>query len=248
MFATINHKGRTYKADLDKPFDISIPISDHSARAWCVDPVKIEPVRSGDWVGEVKQGGSVNFRNIFFNPHGHGTHTECVGHISPEIESVNRHLKNWFFIAELVTVLPEAQENGDFLITKKQIEILLEGKRPEALVLRTIANSPAKLEMNWSNTNPPYITAEAMQCIVDHGVEHLLIDLPSVDKEVDGGKLAAHRVFWDYPANTKFSRTITEFIYVPNDVFDGTYLLNLQTAPFENDASPSRPVLYRILS
>jgi hypothetical protein len=31
-----------------------------------------------------------------------------------------------------------------------------------------------------------------------------------------------------------------------NEVKDGTYLLNLQIA-FENDASPSKPVLYAIL-
>ena len=41
--------------------------------------------------------------------------------------------------------------------------------------------------------------------------------------------------------------TITEFIYVTNEIFDGDYLLNLQFAPFENDAAPSRPVLIRII-
>ena len=35
-------------------------------------------------------------------------------------------------------------------------------------------------------------------------------------------------------------------IYVPNDIDDGMYLLNLQIASFENDASPSKPVLYRV--
>jgi hypothetical protein len=29
-------------------------------------------------------------------------------------------------------------------------------------------------------------------------------------------------------------------------VDDGTYLLNLQIAPFENDASPSKPVIYKV--
>jgi hypothetical protein len=29
-------------------------------------------------------------------------------------------------------------------------------------------------------------------------------------------------------------------------VKDGSYILNLQIAPFENDASPSKPVLYKI--
>ena len=50
----------------------------------------------GDWVGDVKQGGSVNFRNISFNPHGNGTHTECVGHISKEDFSINQCLKKFF--------------------------------------------------------------------------------------------------------------------------------------------------------
>jgi hypothetical protein len=32
---------------------------------------------------------------------------------------------------------------------------------------------------------------------------------------------------------------------VPDDIVDGIYLLEIQMAPFENDASPSRPVLYK---
>lgn len=246
MFATINHKGKEYKTDLGNPIDISIPMSSHSARAWYVDPMKIEPVRAGDFVGEVKSGGSVNFRNIFFNPHGHGTHTECVGHITPEVYSVNEHVKHYFFIAELVTVLPEQKTNGDFVITAQQLETLLNGKNPDALVIRTISNAEVKLVQNWSHTNPPYLEEAAAKWIAAKKIDHLLIDLPSVDREADDGKLLAHRAFWEYPENTQFRRTITEFIYVPNDVFDGTYLLNLQFAPFENDASPSRPVLFRI--
>jgi hypothetical protein len=33
---------------------------------------------------------------------------------------------------------------------------------------------------------------------------------------------------------------------VPNSVEDGEYFLNLQIAPFENDATPSKPILYKI--
>jgi hypothetical protein len=35
-------------------------------------------------------------------------------------------------------------------------------------------------------------------------------------------------------------------IYVPDEISDGEYLLNLQIAPFVSDASPSRPVLFKI--
>lgn len=246
MTATITHKGKTFRVDFTHPIDISLPVKKGGVKAWYVNDPVIEPVRMGDWVGEVAQGGSVNFKNITFNPHGHGTHTECVGHISKEFYSVNNSLKQFMFLAELITVLPE-EINGDKVITRKTLELFLQDKNPEALVIRTLSNSEEKTQHDYSNTNPPYIDEGAMKYILERGIEHLLFDTPSVDREVDGGALRAHRAFWEHPANTNISRTITELIYVPNDVFDGTYLLNLQVAPIENDASPSRPVLYRVI-
>ncbi len=213
--------------------------------AWYVNPMKIEPVVAGDWIGDVNKGGSVNFRNITFNPHGNGTHTECVGHISKETYNINQCLKQFMFVAELITVLPEEREK-DFVITKKSLELFLEDKKPEALVIRSLSNSDKKLHTNYSNSNPPYIEAEALSYITQMGIDHLLFDMPSVDKEVDGGALAAHHAFWEYPHNTQSQRTITELIYVPNSVYDGTYILNLHIASFENDASPSKPILYQV--
>lgn len=249
MFATISHKGKTYKADLLKPIDISIPLraGEKNVNAWYVPPVRIEPVVMGDWIGEVNKGAPVNFRNVFFNPHGNGTHTECVGHISKENYSVNQSLKDFFFIAELISVLPEEQANGDFVITKKIIQNALGDKTPEAIVIRTISNPVSKMNMHYSDTNPAYLHHEAADFIQAIGIKHLLIDMPSVDKEKDDGKLLAHHAFWQYPHNTQLDRTITELIYVPNTVFDGSYLLNLQMASFENDASPSKPVLYQLV-
>ena len=78
-------------------------------------------------------------------------------------------------------------------------------------------------------------------------MKHLLIDLPSIDKEKDEGKLLAHKAFWNFNEDLRFDTTITEFIFVPNNVADGSYILNLQIAPFENDATPSKPILYKIL-
>lgn len=249
MIATVFHSGREYKVDLFQPLDISMPLSSekNTASAWYVEPMKIEPVVMGNWVGDVNQGASVNFRNVFFNPHGNGTHTECVGHISKEFITINQSLKRFFFVAELITVLPVQLDNGDYVITAKQLqESLQDAGKPEALVIRTLGNGPEKLHVNYSNTNPVYVLKEAIEFLNRIGVEHLLIDMPSVDKEADGGKLEAHHAFWNYPENTRFQKTITELIYVPNEISDGTYLLNLQIAPFENDASPSKPVLYKV--
>ena len=245
MIANILYKGKEYRIDLFQPIDISIPLhsGDDCVNAWYVPPMKISPVVMGDWIGDVNQGGSVNFKNITFNPHGNGTHTECLGHISKESFSINKVLQKFFFTAELITVLPD-QKDKDWVITAKAIKAALEHKKAEALIIRTLSNSPSKLSMQYSNTNPPYLEREAIELIVSLGFDHLLIDLPSIDREQDEGKLTAHHIFWGYPADPKTHRTITELIYVPNHVIDGTFILNLQIASFENDASPSKPVLY----
>ena len=126
----------------------------------------------------------------------------------------------------------------------------MKGKRPEALVIRTLPNEIDKLSKKYSNTNPPYLEESAARFIRESGIQHLLIDLPSVDKEQDEGKLLAHKAFWNLKdinnlnEDARLEATITEMIFVPNDVPDGSYLLNLQIASFENDASPSKPVLY----
>jgi len=240
----VNHLGIDYTIDPLQFYDISMPFSaqPNAARAWYIDPVKIEPVRLGDWVGSVKAGGSVNFNNIFFNPHAHGTHTECVGHISKEDFSINNNLKQFFCLASLLTLTPQKRDE-DLVIDANLFEEIKKAKT-EAIVIRTLPNTLSKLSRNYSNSNPPYITSEAMQLLVDFGIKHLLIDLPSVDKEQDGGALAAHHIFWQYPDDTRLDATITEFVFVDNEIPDGVYLLNLQVAPFENDASPSRPLLF----
>lgn len=254
MIATIQHNNQNFEVDFSKPIDISITLTntDENPIAWYIEKPVIEPVRFGHWVGRVSEGSSsTNFNNIFFNPHGHGTHTECLGHITKEFYSINRHLKTFFFTAELVSVEPELR-GEDLVITKNQIEKALEGKFTEAIVIRTLPNPEEKLSRKYSDTNPPYLDEKAAVFIRERGIKHLLIDLPSVDKERDQGKLLAHKAFWnvknthDLNDDARFDATITELIFVPDHVEDGSYLLNLQIASFENDASPSKPVLYKI--
>ena len=194
---------------------------------------------------KVSEGAVVNFNNIHFNPHAHITHTECVGHITDEVYSVNKNLKYFIFLAELVTVVPES-DGEDFFISEKQLKTALRNKKRDAIVIRTLPNLEDKKAMQYSNTNPPYLLEEAAIYLREKGIKHLLIDLPSVDKEKDNGKLLAHNAFWNTAGELRMNATITEFIYVPNEVKDGEYLLNLMIAPFENDATPSKPVLYAI--
>lgn len=249
MIATIHKGNNAFTVDFSKPIDISIPVRniEDATRAWYVPAASIEPVRMGDWVGSVEAGNSVNFRNVFFNPHAHGTHTECVGHISKEFVSVNQHLKQFMFLAALVSVEPQ-RINEDAVITKIQLQTLLEQyDKLDALVIRTLPNFETKLHQNYSDTNPAFIDVECIFYLNELGVRHLLIDTPSVDKEKDNGELLFHKAFWEYPNNIQYDKTITELVYVDSQVQDGMYLLNLQIGSIENDAAPSKPILYAIV-
>lgn len=121
----------------------------------------------------------------------------------------------------------------------------------KALIIRTLPNTDAKLSAEYGEANiPPYFTADAMRLIVEHGFTHLLVDMPSIDRIFDEGKLINHRIFWNVEEGsvetnreTRMNATITELIYVPNEIPDGEYMLNLQIAPFGSDCAPSRPVL-----
>lgn len=246
MKAQITHNEQTFSVDLSKPLDISIPLSTkENPVAWYLDQPHFEPVTDEEWIGLVSKGGDVNFRTITFNPHSHGTHTESVGHITEEIYSVNKHLKQFFFTACLVTVIPERQGDDD-VITEALFKTFFEGSIPEALVIRTLPNMQEKQHMKWSHTNWPYIDEGLMVRFRESGIKHLLIDLPSVDKEKDDGKLLAHHAFWNTAGSLRLDATITEMIYVPHEIPDGRYLLNLQIAPFDNDATPSKPILYAL--
>ena len=138
-------------------------------------------------------------------------------------------------------------DGKDFFISEKQLKTALKNKKRDAIVIRTLPNLKDKKSMKYLNTNPPYLLEEAAVYLREKGIKHLLVDLPSVDKEKDGGALLAHNAFWNTAGKIRMNATITEFIYVPNEVEDGEYLLNLMIAPFENDATPSKPILYKII-
>jgi kynurenine formamidase len=244
MKLTLQKDGRTFSFQTEKGKDLSISLNPNGPRAWYVDPMRIEPVRTEQFLGSVAEGGAVNFRNVYFNPHGHGTHTENVGHIVDTDFPVVSSIDSSHYMAKLITVelMRKDASQGDWVVNEQSLEGF--DLKVDALIIRTKPNDHSKCTRQYSGTNFPYLTIGAMQRIVDEGVQHLLIDLPSVDREEDGGALAAHHLFWNVPAEPNFQKTITELIYVPNEISDGNYILNLQVSNFANDAAPSRPMLF----
>jgi kynurenine formamidase len=237
-----------YSANLQAPIDLSIPLRSGAENPncfWAPMP-EFTPVVAGDFVGSTAQGGVVNFFNVRLNPHGNGTHTECVGHIARERYVLHACLQQHHFLAKVVSVYPQKTDDGDRVIFRETLESVLQPGEADALVIRTLPNETDKMRVNWSGSNPPYLHHEALALLADYGIEHLLVDLPSVDREEDGGRLLGHKAFWRYPDAVRTHCTITELIFVPHRVRDGFYLLNLQTTSLDLDASPSKPVLYPI--
>lgn len=230
--------------------DISIPIKFNGPQpnAFGVDAATARAL------GDTRQGSSVNYEQYIITPHCNGTHTECVGHITDERVSVRECLNDIVMPAFVVSVEPEIVAGGDCIISRRSLEQVLADvpAKGAALIVRTLPNDESKLERVYDEKNiPPYFAADAMRFIFECGVKHLLVDLPSVDRLFDDGKLENHRIFWNVDEGsrsinkkTRVNSTITELIFIPDTVGDGRYRLNLQVAPFDSDAAPSRPVLF----
>jgi kynurenine formamidase len=252
MLATYPYHGRTFTFNPAAPLDISLPLApgENQVNCFWAEPVQFDVIQVGDFVGSVALGGSTNYQRVHLTPHGNGTHTECYGHISPDpLATLNRCLRRFLFLARLVSVQPRRQPNGDDLVLLADVQRELEGGpdaavTPEALILRTLPNHRAKRTRHYSGTNPTYLEPALAEYLAAQHIEHLLLDLPSVDREEDGGQLLAHHAFWQYPHATRTYATITELVFVSDEVEDGLFLLSLQPTSLELDASPSKPVLY----
>lgn len=241
LLLPVSWNDKIFHADLQHGYCIAIPL-DHEKpqpNAYFAPLYEASPHRVGDWTGDTRDGASVNFYNVKINPHGNGTHTECVGHISKERFSIHQSLKEGRWLAQLISVYPVQYDNGDRVIDELEWDA-----GTEAIIIRTLPNHPDKLSRHYSNTNPPFLADALAGRMADNNILHVLLDMPSVDKEDDGGALAAHKKFWNYPENPRLNATITEMIYVDNIIPDGLYLLEIQIPAFELDAAPSRPFIY----
>jgi arylformamidase len=265
----IRRANRSWRADLDAAQDLSIPLRFDAPQPsfFGAPDARSTAFQTGDFTGSVALNASCNCSTYTLTPHCNGTHTECVGHITRERVSVRDVGIKHVLLTRLISVSPqrastssEATEDisraDDLVITNASLgdkDLLQEC---DALIVRTLPNDVGKLQRRYEDSATiPYFSVAAMQSIVQAGISHLIVDLPSVDRADDAGRLLAHRMFWGVPpGETRASSarrpdaTITELAYIPDAVIDGWYALNLQIAPFHADAAPSRPIVYPLLA
>lgn len=233
-------------------------------------PATARPYRDGEWVGDTRAGGSCNFEALTLVPHCNGTHTETIGHLTLDRVSIHDRHTQLFIPGMVVDVKPEitaqstetsdpAPASSDKLITARALQAALAHQPDvwcEAVVIRTLPNPASKTTQAYDTANPPpYLTQEAAKYLVQRGTKHLLVDVPSIDRLLDAGRLTAHRVFFGLPpvsqasarslaAATRPNVTVTELVYVPQEVAAGRVIVHIQVPPFVTDAAPSRVFLY----
>ncbi len=265
MQLSLSLQNKTYKVN-PTPIHIAIPLQFNGLQpnSYGVPAAESHAFEGGGFVGDVRRGGSCNFEVYTFIPHCNGTHTECVGHLTAERIAIHERLNSVFIPATLISVQPtlatETQDTykpafnpTDLVLDKAALYQELSSVNPdflEALVIRTLPNAASKQSRDYTQEDAPFFSIEGMTYLRELGIKHLLIDTPSIDRLHDDGILSAHNLFFD-TAEMKVSEnpyTVTEFIYVADEVKDGAYLLNLQIAPFMADAAPSRPVLMEVYS
>ena len=248
MILTINHNSNLLKVDLSRPMEISIPVQrKNSVSSFGINGATYIDYVDGNFVGNKNKGGPCNLETITFTPHGNSTHTECLGHIAVGNQYyVNECIEDQFYNAKVIT-LSKTNNSEESPLDFSQVNFD-EMANHTALIIRSLPNSPDRINHDYSGKNAPYITTSDMERIKDSGIKHLIIDLPSVDPEWDNGSLAAHHIFWNYPSNPRVDASITEFAFIPEYIADGSYVLKLNISPFESDAAPSRPVIYPIIA
>lgn len=262
--------GRQLVADLADPLPIAIPLDfDGPQPAFFGAPrASARAMRSGSFLGDTRAGGSCNSEFVTLAPHCNGTHTECVGHVTDERVSVTEAVRGGVSLALLVSVGPVAATDtdessdpppapADRLITASALRAAIGAHLDlpaRALIVRTLPNSLERMFHRYGGPSPaPFLTREAAALLVETGVEHLVLDVPSADRADDHGRLTAHRVFFGLPPGSRHApdatrprASITELAFVAPTIRDGWYLLDLQIPAFLSDAAPSRPILYPV--
>ena len=214
----------------------------------------------GKQAASVKDGFSCNVHSITLVPHCNGTHSEGVGHITQDPVPLPKSISESFLRAQLISITPKpsSDSSDSYAIPFGENDLVIDAEimastnltNCEALIIRTLPNPVGKRNHNYDQFPPPYFTIEAMEQIRSNGFEHLLVDIPSLDRLEDGGHLACHRIFFGLPMGSvspspaSLVRTVTEMIYVPDDQPDGEYALQIQCPPFDLEAVPSNPMLY----
>jgi arylformamidase len=247
MILKIEHQQKEWQIDTVRYHDITVSINKtQNVNCYFLDAPVFEYYDSPQFSGSLAKGGSVNCEKMSYYAHASGTHTECALHVLNvdfDMRSVQIPILN---LAVLISIQP-AIIGEDKVIDERFFNDFNNVNHAETIIVRTLPNDESKLNANYSDTNPPYFTNEAMKVLQAKGFKHLVTDLPSIDKESDEGLLAAHKAWFTEINQVPKDRTITELVYIDGFIKDGNYFIAFSCPKIETDAVPSCIKLFPVL-
>lgn len=256
----IDAKGKTVGFRPGEPRSVARDVlfkpESSSANAFHLPKIRSRTVEfEGQFTGDVNRGGSCNVDILSYVPHGL-THIETSAHIlspdsnPPTIKDIP--LEHFCGIVYLIDLTHLGTEPGR-QIPWKEIEIKLEQNTiPISMLALKTRASLLPSDYDFSGKDFLSLSPEAAKGIHDYSfpgsgsspvqqpINCLLLDLPSIDPEADGGKLTAHRNFFGLPGTghsgeDREKRALVELAWFSN-LGEGYYYALITPPPFQANA------------
>jgi len=205
------------------------------------------------FTGDVRKGGSCNLDVLNYIPH-NLTHVETAAHIvsydcnPPWIADIPA--ENFSGIVYVIDLTDIRIEQGR-LISRNEIERKLRNNRLPVTML-AIKTKASEFPQDYDFSDKGFIAldAEAAKGIHDYSIvinskkfiiDCLILDLPSIDPERDGGKLSAHRSYFGLPETGHYSQNVEKRILIElayfSEIEEGYYYAVLTPSRFQTNAA-----------
>ena len=187
------------------------------------------------FTGDTGKGGSCNVNILNFTPH-NLTHIETPMHLKKEgigLDEIPRsNLMGVSYLVDLSNI-----SFKDNCVKKEHIEQLDLLKDIKILIVKT-KYSELDQYFDFSNTNPIHFDPKFMEWLTENfpNIKLLITDLPSIDKENDGGKLLGHKNYFNFNEHERGDKkAIVELAYCKG-VESGIYYTILTPSKIDTDA------------
>ncbi|MCP5104278.1 MAG: hypothetical protein GY950_12900 [bacterium] len=237
-----------------------------SPNAFHLAPITSRTVEfEGQFTGNVKRVGSCNVDTLQYVPHGL-THLETSAHIlspdadPPTVKDIpTEKLSGIVYLIDLSHLGGKAGEQIPWEAVRGKLE---QNTFPIAMVALKTHASGLPQAYDFSGKDFLSLAPETAKGIHDYEfhipegnktIDCLLLDLPSIDPESDGGKLSAHRAFFGLPgtgitADDKEKRALVELAWF-SGLEEGYYYAVITPPRFETNAVTTgivfRPLIER---
>jgi kynurenine formamidase len=208
------------------------------------------------FIGNVGEGGACNVDILNYVPHGL-THIETSAHILMQDENAVtikdipvQNLSGLVYLLDITDIDAEAGRSVRWQDVEAKLKKITLPIR--MLALKTQASLQPR-DTDFSGKDFLYLSPETAEKLHDFKprINCLLLDLPSIDRESDGGKLAAHRHFFGLPQKgcrweDKEKRTLVELAWF-SDLQEGYYYAFITPQRFQTNAVSTGIVFHPLL-